>query len=90
MKLTKYGFHLDLLKFSKILSLLGIIVSIIGILGGFVLFFDGSDEHPGTPRDMFYVMGGVNIILMIPYIIMWSLLEVKTSKQDIPGMVYGP
>ena len=31
-------------------------------------------------------MGGVIIIIMIPYLVMWILLKIKTSKQDIPGM----
>ena len=82
MKLTKYGFHLDLLEFSESLSVLGILVSIIGTLGGFALFWNGSDEQP-NPRVTFFVIGGV---LVIPYIIMWSLLEFKTFKQDIPGI----
>ena len=82
MKLTKYGFHLDLLEFSESLSVLGILVSIIGTLGGFALFWNGSDEQP-NPRVTFFVIGGV---LVIPYIIMWSLLEFKTIKQDIPSI----
>ena len=30
--------------------------------------------------------GGVLLILAIPYLAMWILLKIKTSKQDIPGI----
>ena len=90
MKLTKYGFHLGLLGFSSVLSVLGIIVSIIGTIGGMVLFWFGTQAI--TPARGFaagitlFVIGGIALFLMIPYIIMWTLLKIKTSKQDIPGI----
>ena len=90
MKLTKYGFHLGLLGFSSVLSVLGIIVSIIGTIGGMVLFWVGTQaiiSYRGIAAGVtLYVIGGIALILKIPYIIMWTLLKIKTSKQDIPGI----
>ena len=75
MKLTKYGFRLNLLGFSSFLSVLGILVSIIGIIVGIAIFCAG-----------FYEIGGVVLILIIPYLILWIILLIKTNKQDIPGI----
>lgn len=90
MKLTRYGFHLDLLGFSSFLSVLGIIVSIIGIIGGIVLFCVGSQlQNIGTQRSTrvtIFVIGGVSLLLMLLYLNMWILLKIKTNKQDIPGI----
>ena len=86
MKLSKYGFRLDLLGFSSFLSVLGIVVSIIGIIGGIALFVVGSQFTGSTLKPFCMVFGGVLLILMIPYTIMWILLKIKTNKQDIPGI----
>lgn len=90
MKLTRYGFHLDLLGFSSFLSVLGIIVSIIGIIGGIVFFYFGSQlQNIGPQRSTrvtFFVIGGVSLLLMLLYLNMWILLKIKTNKQDIPGI----
>ena len=75
MKLTKYGFRLNLLGFSSFLSVLGILVSIIGIIVGIAIFCAG-----------FYEIGGVVLIIIIPYLILWIILLIKTNKQDIPGI----
>jgi len=89
MKLTKYGFHLGLFGFSSVLSVLGIIFSIIGTIGGIVLFWVGTqvyDVHTPAAGVTLYVIGAITLILMIPYIIMWIILKIITSKQDIPGI----
>ena len=86
MKLSKYGFRLDLLGFSSFLSVLGIIVSIIGIIGGIALFVVGSHFTGSTLKPFCMVFGGVLLILMIPYIIMWIFLKIKTNKQEINGI----
>ena len=90
IKLTRYGFRFNLLNSSSFLSVLGIVVSILGIIGSIVCFVYGSR---GCSRDwgclfknIFDTMGGVLLIIMIPYLAMWILLKIKTSKQDIPGM----
>jgi len=41
MKLTKYGFGFNLLGASSILSVLGIVVSIIGVIGSIACFMMG-------------------------------------------------
>ena len=88
MKLSKYGFSLDLLGFSSFLSVLGIVVSSIGMIGGIALFVVGSYDFPGreygpVAKFAMVVYGRVLLTLMIPYLIMWIFLKIKTSKQDI-------
>jgi len=85
MRLTKFGFHLNLLGFSNFLSVLGILVSIIGEIGGYVLIWLLSSRRRYiTP--IVYGVTGVLLVFMIPYLIMWILLKKKNSKQDIPGI----
>ena len=82
LKLTKFGFHLNLLGASFSLSVLGIIVSIIGIIGSiicFVLALVVAMDNVGT------ISIGA-FIIMIPYLAMWILLKIKTNKKDIPGI----
>ena len=99
MKLTKYGFRLNLLGFSSFLSVLGIVVSIIGIPGGItgvaygIYLSSPSFYSPGGyyyGRDLigplFYSIGAGVLIITIPSLPMWILLKIKTSKQDIPGI----
>ena len=91
MKLTKYGFNLTLFGASSFLSVLGIVVSIIGVIGSIVFFVLGSifPVTNKTGRDYritLYATGAVILILVIPYLIMWILLKIKTSKKDIPGI----
>ena len=80
MKLTKYGFGLNLLASSFFLSVLGNIVSSIGVIGSIICFVMAIDHRA------FIGLGAVLLILMIPYIDMWVKLKFKTSKQDIPGI----
>merc|ERR1712051_1153939 len=90
MKLTRYGFHLNLLRFSSFLSVLGIILSILGIIGDIVLFWVASQINnfgrQRPQRVILLVIGGVSLLLMLLYLIMWILLKMKTNKQDIPGI----
>jgi len=94
MKLTKYGFRFNLLKSSSFLSWLGIVVSIIGIIGSIACFVLGSiianatsGRGPGgVDMAVYFTIGAVLFILMITYLVMWILLKIKTSKQDIPGI----
>ena len=125
MKLTKYGFRLQFIGFSSVLSALGIIVSILGTIVAIIAIFKGqqlqkpdnwiksrydyllrqnrtelglSDIHREL-RELrvlldglhtyvvtWSVSGGLLLFFMIPYLIMWILLKIKTSKQDIPGI----
>ena len=100
MKLTKYGFHLNLLGFSSFLSVLGIIVSIIGAIAGIGFIWlatvisiynpkPGPFVAPNTFDPYFYVSFGFGVVLLLfmtPYLVMWILLKKKTSKQNIPGI----
>ena len=93
LKLTKYGFRLNLLGSSSFLSVLGIIVSIIGVIGSIACFVfgwiaarNGRRGLGGFASVILYVTGAVILIIMVPYLIMWILLKIKTSKQDVPGI----
>ena len=50
--------------------------------------YDHEYEHEVNClfRVQYYVLGGLLIILMIPFLIMWIILKIKTSKQDIPSI----
>ena len=90
LKLTKFGFHLNLLGASSFLSVLGIVVSIIGIL--VIIFLHVYAIHlnpvPGCAgwEDNLSSFSLGAFILMIPYLTMWILLKIKTRKQDIRGI----
>ena len=94
MKLTKYGLRFNLLKSSSFLYVLGIVVSIIGIIGSIPCFYYGAIIASATrgrglgglAMAIYFTIGAVLLIVMIPYLAMWILLKIKTSKQDIPGM----
>ena len=86
LKLTKFGFHLNLLGASSFLSVLGIIVSIIGIIGIIACFVMGSIIASKTSNLGLVGLAIILLILTIPYLVMWILLKIKTSKQDIPGI----
>ena len=131
MKLTKYGFRLQFIGFSSVLSALGIIVSVLGTIVAIIAIFKGQQlQKPDHWIKSIYddylliqnrtelglsdifsvsvlrelrdfrvlldslhtyvvtwsVSGGLLLFFMIPYLIMWILLKIKTSKQDIPGI----
>ena len=93
VKLSKYGFRFNLLRSSSFLSVTGIVISIIGIIGSIPCFYYGSIIASATrgrglgglAMAIYFTIGAVLLILMIPYLAMWILLKIKTSKQDIPG-----
>ena len=87
--LTYFKLDLDLLKFSSVLSVLGIGVSLIGVIGGIASIMLGSqftNELRPFSSATFYGQGAILLILMVPFLVMWILLKIKTSKQDIPGI----
>ena len=90
LKLTKFGFHLNLLGASSFLSVLGIVVSIIGILVIIFLHVYAIHLNPvpgcGGWEDNLASFSLGAFILMIPYLTMWILLKIKTRKQDIRGI----
>jgi len=86
------GLRLNLLGFSSFLSVLGIVFGFMLGIGGLFFLESGAslslprDDHFDITRCIFLIIGGVLIILMIPYLIMWILLKIKSSKQNIPGI----
>ena len=75
---------------SSVFSVLGIVASIIGIIGGIFYIVLGTlfshEVDTLTVRMVYCVTGGVLLIFMILNLIMWSVLKIKTSKQDVPGI----
>ena len=87
MKLTKFGCRLVLFGCSSVFSVLGIVVSIIGIIAGIYYFVLGTQfRHDSLAMGLACVTGVVSIFLPLPFLILWILLKIKTSKQDIPGI----
>ena len=95
VKLTKYGFRFNLLRSSSFLSVSGIIFSILGIIGslacfgrGLMFLYSGLYIWIGSVRigSGLFIIGAILLIVMIPYLAMWILLKIKTSKQDIYGI----
>ena len=84
------GFRLNLLGFSSFLSVLGIAFGFMLGIGGLFFLESGAQlprgHHFDITRVIFYIIGGVLLILMIPNLIMWILLKIKSSKQNIPGI----
>ena len=66
--------------------MLGIAVSIVGVIGGIALFVLESQFSEKELGPFVKVFGGVLLILLIPYLIMWIILKIKTSEQDITGI----
>jgi len=68
---------------------LGIVVSVIGIIGSIACFLMGLWDQYLDLEEVFansYTIGAVLLIIMIPYLAMWILLKIKTNKKDIPGI----
>lgn len=89
MKLTKYGFRLNLIAFASGLSVMGIMASSVGIFGVFVLIGVVSaypNSLGGLTSTVIYAAGPIIIILLVAYLAMWILLIIKTRKQDILGI----
>ena len=85
----KKGFGLDLFKFSRCLSVAGICVSIVGVIGGIanLVIIASSEDIAFThfPK-LFYGAGAVILIFTMLYLAMWIQLKIKTSKRDVPGI----
>jgi len=76
------GIRLNLLGFSSFLSVLGIVFGFVLGIGGLFVIESGAS----LPRDHHLEAGGVLISLMIHHLIMWILLKIYSSKQNIPGI----
>ena len=83
--MTRFGLGMDLFQFSRDLSVSGICVSIIGVIGGIALIAITS-VYILPYSELLYGAGAVILTIMIPYLAMWILLMNKTNKKDIPGI----
>ena len=70
--------------------MVGIGVSLIGVVGAIAACVVGTQFTRNQLQPFssitFYGIGAALLILIVPYLAMWILLKVKTSKQDILGI----
>ena len=84
MKLTRFGFRLNLIGFSSFLSVLGIVISLLGIIGGIVVIVIVSDTLlDPTLKIIIISIWSILLLLSIPYLVMWVFLKINTNKRDI-------
>ena len=85
MKMTKFGLGMDLFQFSGDLSVSGIFVSVVGVIGEIAnIVFTSVNIMPYSELELY--IGAFILTIMIPYLAMWILLKNKTNNQDIPGI----
>ena len=82
IKLTKYGFFLDLFAFSSFLSVLGIVISLLIVFGGLTMIVV---INMGI-FDEFVMVISMLIIFNIIYLVMWTLLKMNTNSRNIDGI----
>ena len=81
IQLTRFGFRLKLIGFSTFLSWLGIVTSLLVIVGGITvlsIFFSYLQS--------IIIIPVVFISLLIPYLVMWIFLNKKTNRRKINGI----
>ena len=89
IKLTKYGFFLDLFAFASFSSVIGIVISLLIIFGGLakiVVINTGMFETSYYDDELVICMLMPNIIFNIIYLVMWTLLKMKTNHRNINGI----
>ena len=90
MKLTKYGFQLNMIKVITFLSVFGIITSILliilaGVAANVIVSLD-LPEFQIPDSSIYCGIGAIIIFLIIPYLLMWILLSMKAKKKDITSI----
>ena len=86
MKLTRFGLKLNLVAFSSFLSVLGILVSILGIAGCLAAFLYANGGDETYSKNWICVLAIFVFIILVPYLSMWIRLKIKTNKRDITGI----
>ena len=88
IQLTRYGFRLNLIRFSTFLSIFGIVASVLGFFLSIVSIVvlvaytsSNADEKGGEIGK-----GAVILVLFGLYLVLWILLKIKTGERDIPGI----
>ena len=83
--MTKFGLGMDLFQFSGDLSVSGIFVSVVGVIGEIAnIVFTSVNIMPYSELELY--IGAFILTIMIPYLAMWILLKNKANKKDIPGI----
>ena len=87
MKLTRFGFRLNLIGFTSFLSWLGIVTTLLGIIGSIVAIIivtTVSDTSLDTTLKIIIIsIWSIITLLSIPYLVMWVFLKINTNKRDI-------
>ena len=80
VKLTRFGFRLKLIGFSTFLSWFGIVTSLLVFIGSITVIGIFSLEKIILIPIIFVS------ILLIPYLVMWTFLNIKTNRRNIMGI----
>jgi len=85
IRLTKYGFFLDLFAFSSFSSVFGIVLSFLIIVGGLAMIVVVQNRVSETfyYDEVVICMLMPNIIFNIIYLVIWTLLKMKTNNRNI-------
>ena len=87
IKLTKYGFFLDLFAFSSFSSVLGIVISLLIVFGGLTMIVVINMGIFDTYYyDELVMVISMLIIFNIIYLVMWTLLKMNTNSKNIDGI----
>lgn len=84
IKLTKYGFFLDLFAFSSFSSMLGIVISLLIVFGGLTMIV--VINMGIYYNDELVMVISMLIIFNIIYLVMWTLLKMNTNSGNIDGI----
>ena len=78
--------ELDFFCIRFICAVMGILESMVIIFGVIALVSVSSNSLGQIDNTIIYVTGAIIIILIVPYLGMWILLNIKTRKQDMHGI----
>lgn len=102
IQLTNYGFRLNLIRFSRFLSIFGIVVSVLEIILSIALIgvevFKLINPEKCPPHSDFCPLfnliiriigisdGAITAVLFILFLVLFVLLKNKTGARDLPGI----
>ena len=102
IQLTNYGFRLNLIRFSRFLSIFGIVVSVLEIILSIALIgvevFKIINPEKCPPHSDFCPLfnliiriigisdGAITAVLFILFLVLFVLLKNKTGARDLPGI----
>ena len=92
IKLTKFGLKYNLIGFSSFLSIFGIVVSTLGAILGLSSLSIGIGATTDCRElacafgPFLIIIGVIILVITIPYLAMWIVLNKNTHKRDIASI----